>query len=244
LQQRGLLEDSAIKFGNADILCDLIKKIAYKEEIGEHLAEGALKFAEKFHGTEYAMQVKGLELPAYDPRGAMGQALNFATSNRGACHLTGYLVGMELLGVPKLIDRFSLAKSDLLVLKQNQSAVEGSLVVCKFVGFALGLEYQVRFLRLITGQDFTVDKLVEIGERIYTLERLFNIREGFSRKDDTLPKRFLKEPLQEGPSKDCIVPLDKLLEDYYRIRCWDENGIPSDELLQRLNLERLSLTSR
>jgi len=240
LQQRGLLEDAAIKFGNADILCDLIRKIAYKEEIGEFLAEGALKFAEKYHGTEYAMQVKGLELPAYDPRGAMGQALNFATSNRGACHLTGYLIGMELLGVPKLIDRFSLAKSDLLVLKQNQSAVEDSLVVCKFVGFALGLEYQVRFFRLITGQDYTIDKLVEIGERIYTLERLFNIREGFSRKDDTLPKRFLEEPLQDGPSKDCTVPLDKLLEDYYRIRRWDENGIPTDELLRKLNLQRLS----
>jgi len=240
LQQRGLLEDSAMKFGNADILCDLIRKIAYKEAIGEYLAEGALRLAERFHGAEYAMQVKGLEIPAYDPRGAMGQALNFATSNRGACHLTGYLVGMELLGVPKLIDRFSLVKSDLLALKQNQSAAEDSLVVCKFVGFALGLDYQVRFLHLVTGQDYTIDKLVEIGERIYTLERLFNIREGFSRKDDTLPERFLKEPLQEGPSKDCVVPLDKLLEDYYHIRRWDENGVPTDEILQKLNLERLS----
>jgi aldehyde:ferredoxin oxidoreductase len=240
LQQRGLLEDSAMKFGNADILCDLLRKIAYKEAIGKDLAEGARRLAEQFHGAEYAMQVKGLEIPAYDPRGAMGQALNFATSNRGACHLTGYLIGMELLGVPKLIDRFSLAKSDLLVLKQNQSAAEDSLVVCKFVGFALGLDYQVRFLHLVTGQDYTVDKLVEIGERIYTLERLFNIREGFSRKDDTLPERFLKEPLREGPSKDYVVPLDKLLEDYYRIRCWDENGVPTDELLQKLNLERLS----
>jgi aldehyde:ferredoxin oxidoreductase len=240
LQQRGLLEDSTIRFGNSDILCDIIRKIAYKEGIGEYLAEGALRFAERYQGIEYAMQVKGLELPAYDPRGAMGQALNFATSNRGACHLTGYLVGMELLGVPKLIDRFSLAKSDLLVLKQNQSAVEDSLVVCKFVGFALGLDYQVRFLKSITGQDYTIDKLVEIGERIYTLERLFNIREGFSRKDDTLPERFLKESLEEGPSKGYVVPLEKLLEDYYRIRRWDENGVPTDEVLQKLNLERLN----
>lgn len=240
LQQRGLLEDATMKFGNADILCELIRKIAYKEAIGKDLAEGALRLAERFHGPECAMQVKGLELPAYDPRGAMGQALNFATSNRGGCHLTGYLIGMELLGVPKLIDRFSLVKSDLLALKQNQSAAEDSLVVCKFVGFALGLDYQVRFLHLVTGQDYTIDQLVEIGERIYTLERLFNVREGFSRKDDTLPERFLKEPLREGPSKDCVVPLDKLLEDYYRIRLWDENGVPTDELLKKLNLERLS----
>ncbi len=240
LQQRGLLDESVIQFGNYQILEELIRNIAYREGLGDELAEGSLRFAKKHNGTQYAMQVKGLELPAYDPRGAMGQALNFATSNRGACHLTGYLVGMELLGVPKLIDRFSLAKSDLLVLKQNQSAVEDSLVVCKFVGFALGLDYQVRFLRIITGQDYTIDKLVEIGERIYTLERLFNIREGFSRKDDTLPERFLKEPLQEGPSKDYIIPLDRLLEDYYRIRCWDANGIPTDKLLQKLNLERLN----
>jgi len=239
LQQRGFLEDSAMKFGNSEILCDLIQKIAFKEGVGEELAEGALRFAERYEAAEYAMQVKGLELPAYDPRGSMGQALNFATSNRGACHLTGYLIGMELLGVPKLVDRFSLAKSDLLVLKQNQSAVEDSLVVCKFVGFALGLEYQVRFLNIVTGKDYTIDKLIEIGERIYTLERLFNIREGFSRKDDTLPIRFLKEPLQEGPSKGYEVPLEKLLEDYYRIRRWDENGIPTDEILQKLNLERL-----
>ncbi|NVM55591.1 MAG: aldehyde ferredoxin oxidoreductase family protein [Candidatus Helarchaeota archaeon] len=240
LQQRNLLKDSSLKFGKAQILCDFIKKIAYKEDLGEELAEGSLRFSRKYKGTQYAMQIKGMELPAYDPRGAMGQALNFATSNRGACHLTGYLIGMELLGVPKLIDRFSLAKSDQLALRQNQSAVEDSLVVCKFVGFALGFDFQVRFLQAITGRDdITISQLIEIGERIYTLERLFNIREGFLRKDDTLPERFLKEPLREGPSKGRVVPLDRLLEDYYHVRQWNEKGIPKEELLTKLNLIRL-----
>lgn len=241
LHQKGLLKESALKFGNTKILGDLIRKIAQKEGLGGELAEGSLRFAEKYDGLQSAMQVKGMELPAYDARGAMGQALNFATSNRGACHLTGYLIGMELLGVPKLIDRFSLAgKADQLVLKQNQSAAEDSLVVCKFVGFALGLDFQVRFLQAVTGRDFTISDLVEIGDRIYNLERLFNVREGFSRSDDALPERFLKNPLVEGPSKGQIVPLDKLLDDYYHIRQWDTNGIPTNALLAKLNLKKLA----
>ncbi len=241
LQQRGLLNDSLIKFGNTKILGDLIKKVAMQEGIGKEMAEGSLKFSEKYNGTQYAMQVKGMELPAYDPRGAMGQALNFATSNRGACHLTGYLIGMELLGVPKLIDRFSIAgKADQLVLRQNQSAAEDSLGVCKFVGFAVGIDFQVRFLQAVTGIEFTIPELVKIGERIYNLERLFNAREGFSRKEDTLPLRFLKEPLTEGPSKGRVVPLDNLLEGYYQVRQWDMDGIPTDGLLDELDLNRLA----
>ncbi len=241
LQQKGLLNEPLIQFGNTKVVGELIKKIAEKDGLGKEMAEGSLRFSEKYKGTQYAMQVKGMELPAYDPRGAMGQALNFATSNRGACHLTGYLIGMELLGVPKLIDRFSLAgKADQLVLKQNQSAVEDSIVVCKFVGFALGFDFQVRFLQTITGLNISIADMVKIGERIFTLERLFNVREGFSRKEDTLPERFLKSPLAEGPSRGKVVPLDKLLEDYYQVRRWDERGIPTDELLNELDLVRLN----
>ena len=151
------------------------------------------------------------------------------------------MIGMELLGVPKLIDRFSVAgKADQLVLKQNQSAVEDSLVACKFVGFALGLDFQVRFLQVVTGIDFNITELVKIGERIYTLERMFNLREGFSKKDDTLPERFLKEPLNEGASKGRVVPLEKLLSDYYQVRDWNEDGIPIDALLDELYLVRLA----
>jgi len=241
LQQQGLLNEHSLKFGNKDILCDLVEKIALKKDIGIGLAEGSLRFSKKYNGESYAMQVKGMEIPAYDPRGAFGHALNYAVSSRGACHLTGFLVALEVLGVPKKINRFSVrGKSDLLFLKQNQSAVEDSLVVCKFVGYALGFEFQARFLSTLLDKKISITDLITIGERIYTLERLFNVREGFSRKDDTLPRRFLETPLQEGPSNGRVVPLEDLLNEYYEVRNWDENGIPTDKLLEKLALKKLA----
>ncbi|MFX1340143.1 MAG: aldehyde ferredoxin oxidoreductase family protein [Promethearchaeota archaeon] len=241
LQQEGLLNENTLKFGNKEAICDLIEKIAFKKEIGADLAEGSLRLSKKYNGESYAMQVKGMEIPAYDPRGAFGHALNYAVSSRGACHLTGFLVASEVLGVPKKIDRFSVrGKSDLLFLKQNQSAVEDSLIVCKFVGYALGFEFQARFLSALLDRKISITDLITIGERIYTLERLFNVREGFSRKDDTLPKRFLETPLREGPSNNRIVPLEDLLDEYYEVRHWDRNGVPTDELLDKLSLEKLT----
>jgi aldehyde:ferredoxin oxidoreductase len=241
MQQNGLLKNDLVKFGNKNDLCKIIEEIAFKKGLGAELAEGSLRFSKKYNGEKYAMQVKGLELAAYDPRGAFGHALNYAVSSRGACHLTGFLVAPEVLGVPKKVDRFTVrGKSDLLFLKQNQSAIEDSLIVCKFVGYALGFEFQIRFLNVVLEKDMSITDLITIGERIYTLERLFNVREGFSRKDDKLPERFLKTPLKEGPSKDRTVPLEDLLNEYYEVRQWDENGIPRDELLERLSLNRLN----
>ncbi len=240
LQQNGLIGHDSLTFGNKNDLCNLIEQISLRKGIGEELAEGSLRFSRKYNGQDYAMQVKGMEMAAYDPRGAFGQALNYAISSRGACHLTGFLVALEVLGAPKKIDRFSIrGKSDLLVLKQNQSVVEDSLIVCKFVGYALGLEFQVRFLRTILEKEISINDLLIIGERIYNLERLFNIREGFSRKDDNLPKRFLETPLKDGPSKGKVVPLNDLIDEYYKVRNWDENGIPTDNLLEKLSLKRL-----
>ena len=138
---------------------------------------------------------------------------------------------------PKKIDRFTTAgKPDLLVLKQNQKAIEDSLVICAFAGWALGLDYYARFLKAITGINYDVIKLLEIGERIYNLEKIFNVREGLGKKDDTLPPRFLSEPLKDGASKGHVVPLETMLEQYYYIRGWDEKGIPKSELLEKLNI--------
>ena len=191
-----------------------------------------------FRSPETAIHVKGLELPAYDPRGAIGHALGYATSNRGGDHLTGYLASMEIFAAPKKIDRFTMAgKPDLLSLKQNQKAVEDSLVICTFAGWALGLDYYARFLKAITGKDYDVTNLTEIGERIYTLERLLNLREGLTAEDDRLPKRFLEEPLEEGASKGHVVPLEKMIEDYYFVRGWDESGVPTPELLEKLDIQ-------
>jgi len=239
LQERGLLKEHSLIFGNTSILKVTIEKIALRKGIGARIGEGSRNLSKIYNARDLAMQVKGLELPAYDPRGAIGHALGYATSNRGGCHLTGYLASLEIFAAPKKIDRFTIAgKPDLLVLKQNQKATEDSLVICVFAGWALGLDYYARFLKAITGIEFDVIKLLEIGERIYNLERLLNIREGFTKKDDKLPPRFLNEPFREGFSKGHVVPLEKMLEQYYYVRKWDSNGIPNPELLERLGINQ------
>ncbi|MFX1502649.1 MAG: aldehyde ferredoxin oxidoreductase C-terminal domain-containing protein, partial [Promethearchaeota archaeon] len=240
LQEKGLLNNSFIKFGNPSFLKDLIRKIAVKEDIGAQISEGSRILSKIYNSVESSMQVKGLELPAYDPRGAIGHALGYATSNRGGCHLTGYMASLEIFAAPKKIDRFTMAgKPDLLILKQNQKAVEDSLVICAFAGWALGLDYYARFMKAITGIDYDVIKLLKIGERIYNLERIFNIKEGLTREDDNLPQRFINQPLTEGFSKEHVVPLENMLEQYYFVREWDNNGIPKPELLEKLGINQI-----
>lgn len=237
LQQKGLLKDTSIKFGNKDILIDLVKKIAKREGIGLELSEGSAILSRKYNSPDSAIHVKGLDLPAYDPRGAMGHALGYATSNRGGCHLTGYLAAMEIFAAPKKIDRFTTGgKADLLVLKQNTKVIEDSLVTCAFAGWALSLDFYARFLTAITGIEYTNLGLQDIGRKVYTMERLFNIKAGLGSKDDLLPPRFLNTPLVEGFSKDKVVPVNIMLKDYYFIRGWDEKGVPKPELLKELGL--------
>ena len=239
LSQRGLLEEQ-IEFGDAEVLQPLIRKIATREGIGMDLAEGSVRFARKQGAEEYAMSVKGLELPAYDPRGAMGQALAYATSNRGGCHLRGYMVGWEVLGSPKMLPRFNLSgKTDILVRIQNLSRVTDSLVTCKFLEYSVGYDHLARILSAATGIEYTISSLQTIGERIWNLERLYNIREGIDGAQDTLPARFLKEPLKEGPSSGRVVDLEKLRGDYYQTRGWDEEGVPTSGKLEDLGLEYL-----
>jgi len=238
LQELGFIDNNDIRFGNKEMLVKLVQQIAQKQGIGKDLALGSARLAEKYKHAESAMHVKGMELPAYDPRGAIGHALGYATSNRGGCHLTGYLAAMEVFAAPKKIPRKSTgSKADLLVLKQHQSAIEDSLIVCKFVGYALGFDFYSRFASAVTGEDLNITRLMEIGERIYNLERLFNIKAGLMKHDDSLPERFLSEPLKEGFSKGITVPLNSLLEGYYRIRKWDKDGAPTKEKLHELDLD-------
>jgi len=237
LQEKGLFPYPDIAFGNEDVLTDLVIKTAYSEGIGNELADGSKRLSEKYGSSQSSMQVKGLELPAYDPRGAMGHALGYATSNRGGCHLTGYMAAMEIFSAPKRIPRFTLAgKADLLVLKQHQSAVEDSMVSCKFAGWAIGFDFWARFATTITGVDFNITALLKIGERIYNLERLFNVGAGFTGAEDILPERFTTIPFTEGLSKDRVVNLESMLKDYYAVRKWDEQGIPKPEKIRELGL--------
>lgn len=242
LNEKGLLPESysEFKFGNTDILIPAIKLISSGEGIGKELGLGSRLFAEKYGSPESAMHVKGLELPAYDPRGAFGHALGYATSNRGGCHLTGYLAAMEIFAAPKKIARHTTGgKADLLVLKQHQKVIEDSLVVCTFAGWAIDMEFYARFATYITGNDFNVTRLLKIGERVYNLERLYNNREGVDGTTDTLPKRFLEVDLKENLTSNPKVPLASMLKDYYNVRKWTQDGVPLQSKLQELGLTPL-----
>ncbi len=213
----------------------LLDKIAHREGIGEKLAEGSKRLCEKY-GCDLSMSVKGMELPAYDPRGAAGQALSFATSNRGGCHLRGYMIGEEIFGVPKLFDRFKTGgKAQLVKRSQERNAYLDSLVICKFGAFALDEEFYSRFLTSVTGERYTVADLHLVGERIYDMERWFNVKAGFDREDDELPKRFC-ETLKKGASSDNVFDMQKMLDDYYEVMGWNEKGEPKKETLERLDI--------
>jgi len=240
MAERGVIK-SELRFGRADLLAPTVADIAYRRGLGDELAEGSLRFARKYGVPELSMTVKGLELPAYDPRGMQGQGLLFATPNRGACHMRGNMVGPEVLGLPKLIDRFQYrGKAVFVILHQNMAAVLDSLILCKFVNLAVADEYFARALTAVTGIEYSTGELHQVGERIWNLERLYNLREGFTRADDTLPRRLLEEPVPDGPSQGYVVHLEPMLEEYYRARGWDEEGVPTQDTLKRLGSEALA----
>ena len=197
----------------------LIRQIGEKEGAGAELAGGSVSLAEKRGKPQAAMHVKKLELPGYDPRGALGMSLGYATSNRGGCHLRAYMIGPEIFGKPKLLNRLTFAgKAGLLPVFQNFFAAMDSLSLCKFVSFSTGEEELAAILSSVTGVHFSAQDLLRIGERIWNLERLFNLREGFSRSEDTLPERFFKESddgYVKGIDRDEFL---KSLKEYYFYR--------------------------
>ncbi len=216
----------------------LIKKTAQREDVGEELAEGSKRLAERYD-CKLSMSVKGMELPAYDPRGAAGQALSFATSNRGGCHLRGYMIGEEIFGIPKLFDRFKTSgKAQVVKRSQERNAYLDSLITCKFGAFAMDEKFYSRFMQAVTGKEYTVSDLHEVGERIYNLEREFNCSVGFDREDDLLPDRFDK-PLEKGASSDNTFDLEKMLDDYYGVMKWNSDGRPKEKTLERLGVPKL-----
>ena len=241
--ERGLLtaddtDGLELKFGNADAEIEMVKKIAYRKGLGNLLAEGVRRASKKIgDGSErFAMHVKGLEIPGYDPRGAFGMALAYATSDRGACHQRAWTVRAEIEG--KLEPRFSTkGRARFVKETQDERAMCFSLVLCDFA--PLEVKHFVELLNKATGFNFTVEDYLKTGERIWNLTRLFNVREGITRKDDTLPPRFMEEPLPEGVTKGQVVTkemLDEMLDEYYALRGWDKNGVPTEEKLKELGL--------
>jgi len=235
LVQRGKLEHS-LRFGDTTGILELIEDIAHKRGLGARLGLGYKELAKHYDAPDLSMQVKGLELPAYDPRGVQGHGLGYATSNRGGCHLRSYLIGPEVLGSPVLVDRdITEGKADLVILFQNLSAAMDSMVVCRFTNFAWTVDDYAEMLAAGTGLSIDGKELLNIGARIWNLERLFNNREGFTKEDDRLPSRF-STPLPEGASRNRVSHADSLLPEYYSLRGWDENGNPKSKLLKELNI--------
>ena len=253
--EKGILTKSdteglELKFGDPDVVIELVHKIAKREGIGDLLAEGTRRMSQKLgRGTEkFAMHVKGLELPAYDSRAVQITGLAYAVANRGGDHITAYIQGPTFLDIPFLCVPDSQIKDPLvadpgevhvLVDLENTMTALDTLGACKFMGFCLSSEEWVELVAHCLGREFTYDDMVKVGERSYNLARVFNVREGLTRADDTLPPRLLEEPLPEGPAAGKVNEnLPAMLDKYYELRGWDKaTGKPTPEKLRELGLE-------
>ncbi|MEK9776411.1 MAG: aldehyde ferredoxin oxidoreductase family protein [Quisquiliibacterium sp.] len=223
--------------GSAQALCTMAELVARGEGFGKELGLGSKRLCEKYGKPELSMSVKGQEFPAYDGRGLQGMGLTYATSNRGACHLRGYTVSSEVFGIPVKTDPLVTdGKADLVKAFQDATATYDSSGLCLFTTFCWTVADLAPQVAAACGDEFTLDELNTIGERIWNLERDFNNRAGFTRKDDTLPKRLLTDPVKTGPAKGLVAGLDKMLPEYYKARGWDDEGNLTADTRSRLGL--------
>lgn len=262
LKEKGLL-DTELSFGRTDNISDMLNDIAHRRGLGDELADGVKRLSEKYGGKEFAIHSKGLELAAYNPSNCVGQGLSFATTNRGGCHLGGYVVALEALG-PMGIDPLSTkSKPELTIMFQNLMDGLNCMDICFFSmygmfpdsaykmnptgimskimssvmlrsGPLISLIMKIRlpiqatpyekYLSMVTGEKYTISDFLKVGERVFNMERRFNVREGLTSKDDTLPERV------KGP-------LDEMLPRYYRLRGWTREGIPKRDTLKRLRIK-------
>jgi aldehyde:ferredoxin oxidoreductase len=244
-KQTGGLE---LTWNNTETMIKMIKKIAYREDIGDLLAEGVQKASEELGAVseEFAVHVKGMELPAHDPRAKYSNALAYATSPRGACHMNAFSYEFEAgekmpeLGYPETMDRFTEEKKAEFVAKfQDLMAIFDSLIGCKFLVFGLKdktVETIIKWLNYVTGWDMDSEELLKTGSRIVNIKRIYNIECRKLRKDDTLPPRILNNTRNEGTAANKMPHLEKMLNEYYSYRGWDEFGIPTEKTLKELSL--------
>jgi aldehyde:ferredoxin oxidoreductase len=250
-EQTGGME---ITFGDPNVIVELVEKIAKREGVGDLLAEGTKVISERLgqDSERFAMNVKGLELPAYDPRAAKICGLAYVTANRGGDHITAYIEGPTFIDTPFLLVEDSKIEDPFVANPQETKVVadlEDALTVfdsiggCKFMGILLKAEDYVDLISHATGWDFGVDDFRKTGERIYNLMRAFCIREGITRELDTLPRRLMEDPLPSGPAEGMVIEKDTLemMKDaYYEFRGWDrKTGIPTAEKLRELGLDDL-----
>jgi aldehyde:ferredoxin oxidoreductase len=242
LYETGVISDKEtggieLKFGSAKALTDLAELTGRGEGFGAEIGLGSKLLCEKYGKPELSMSVKGQEFPAYDSRGIQGMGLTYATSNRGACHLRSYTVASEVLGIPEKTDPLVTdGKAGLVKAFQDATAVFDSAGICVFTSFAWSLEDVAPQIDAACDGEWSVDTLLEVGERIWNLERAFNNAAGFTAADDKLPQRLLKDAAKTGPAKGLTNGLDKMLPEYYQLRGWTSDGVPTNETLDRLGL--------
>lgn len=241
LYQRGYIKKEDLEggpelsWGNGEAIVEWTKRMGSPDGMGAKIAKGAYRLCDSYGVPELAMTVKKLELPAYDPRGIQGHGLQYATSNRGGCHVRGYMISPEILGLPEKLDRLSLeGKPVWAKIFQDFTAAIDSSGLCLFTSFAMGADDYAALVNAVCGTEIAGADFIQAGERIWNMERLFNIEAGV--EPDTLPKRLLEDPIPEGPSKGWVHKLDQLLPAYYEGRGWDEKGTPSNAKLAELGL--------
>ena len=226
-----------LKFGSAEALVAITELLVTGEGFAKDLGLGSKRLCEKYKRPELSMTVKGQEFPAYDPRGIQGIGLNYATANRGACHLRGYTVASEVLGIPvKTEQNDAEGKPELVKAFQDATAVVDSAGLCLFTTFAWGMDNIAPQIDAACEGDWSVEGCLEAGERIWNMERIFNQAAGFTADDDKLPKRMLKEAIKSGPTKGQVSRLGEMLPKYYEIRGWSPKGEVTAETRNRLSL--------
>jgi aldehyde:ferredoxin oxidoreductase len=234
-----------LRFGRGDLLDELARRIAFRQGVGDRLAEGSYRLASSFGHPEFSMTIKKQEIPAYDPRASFTQALGYMTSPTGACHLKGgYAVSLAFFGGPREIPRFSLLQSPIGIRNMhNLGIIQDSLGVCRFTGYAFSYDPWARMMSGLTGLDFSTARLEEIANRVAAVERLFNIEAGLTEADDALPARFSREPILVA-GEERVVSAEasaRMRTDYYRARGWDDKGNPAPSTLKSLGITKRTL---
>jgi aldehyde:ferredoxin oxidoreductase len=224
-------------FGSAKALAFLAEQTVNGVGFGKEIGQGSKRLTAKYGHPDLSMSVKGQEFPAYDGRGIQGIGLAYATSNRGACHLRGYTIASEILGIPVKTDPLEhQGKPELVKAFQDATAAFDSSGLCVFTTFAWGLADLAPQMQAACDEKFTTEELEKIGERIWNMEREFNNAAGFTNKDDSLPKRLLNEACKTGPAKGKVNELAQMLPKYYEVRGWDTEGRPTAKTKERLGL--------
>lgn len=250
MYEKGIITDTQtgqpLRFGDVDAVIAMVEKIATRHGFGNELADGSFRLAEKYDHPEMSVTARKQEFPGYDPRGSQGMGLLYATSNKGASHMEGDVAYEEVFGVPVKADPLTTdGKAELVARFQDAFALIDSGGMCVFftLRYVFSKEMMVwpvrlsELLNLTTGANYTPAEAMQAAERVYTLERLFLIAAGSGPEQDTLSPRMLNEPLTAGPATGRVVDLDKMLPDYYRVRGWGKNGIPTAEKLAALGLK-------